>query len=160
VIRGDIILVRNNGALFDKIRKAMRSEYDHVGIMLTENTLIDATPTSGVAVRKLEVFDGLDVKVYRLKNQYLPNIDKMLDYCLDKVGSRYDIIQTLCLYIFIILGIKKTLNPIDMQNAFVCSELVAQAAEFSGFSFNEDMATDRITPADIITSDKVLKVGE
>lgn len=160
MIKGDIILVRNKGMLFDKIRNAMNSEYDHVGIMITENTLIDATPTTGVAVRSLEVFDGLDTQTYRLRNMYRPNIDKMVEYCLDKVGSKYDIIQTICLYFLMILGIKKTLNPIDIGNAFVCSELIAQAATFSGFNFDESMATDRITPADIARSDKVLKVGE
>ena len=160
MIKGDIILVRNKGMLFDKIRNAMNSEYDHVGIMITENTLIDATPTTGVAVRSLEVFDGLDTQTYRLRNMYRPNIDKMVEYCLDKVASKYDIIQTICLYFLMILGIKKTLNPIDIGNAFVCSELIAQAATFSGFNFDESMATDRITPADIARSDKVLKVGE
>ena len=160
MIKGDIILVRNKGMLFDRIRSAMNSEYDHVGIMITENTLIDATPTTGVSVRSLEVFNGLDIQIYRLKDQYKPSIDKMIEYCLDKVGSRYDIIQTICLYFLMILGIKKTLNPIDIGNAFVCSELIAQAATFSGFNFDESMATDRITPADIARSDKVLKVGE
>jgi len=160
VIKGDIILARNKGMLFDKIREAMGSEYDHVGIMITENTLIDATPTSGVAVRSLEVFNGLDVQAYRLKDEYSPNIDKMVEYCLDKVGSKYDILQTICLYFLMILGIKKTLNPIDVGNAFVCSELIAQAAVYSGFNFDESMAIDRITPADIAGSDKVIKVGE
>ena len=160
MIKGDIILVKNNGRLFDRIRQIMDTEYDHVAIALTDNSVIDATPTHGVAVRKLEVFNGLDTQVYRLKNQYRPNIDKMIDYCLDKVGSKYDILQIICLYFFIILGVKKTLNPLDVHNAFVCIELVAQAAESSGFSFDETMATDRITPAEIMVSDKVLKVGE
>lgn len=60
----------------------------------------------------------------------------------------------------ILLGVKKTLNSIDIKNSFVCSELIAQSAEISGFNFRNDMATDRITPPDIMASEKVFKVRE
>jgi len=155
--RGDLIFVKNKGFLFDKIRNILNSDTDHVGIMLTDNTLIDAT-LAGVKIRPLTVFDGLEYCVYRLKPEYAHHIDEMLNYCTSKLGCGYDFIQIISLYFLILLGIKKTLNPIDIGNAFVCSELIAQSAECAGFSFQDEMATDRITPLELQQSEKVFKV--
>ena len=156
--RGDLIFVKNKGFLFDKIRKLLNCEYDHIGIMLTDNTLIDATPFKGVAVRSLKEFYNCNVAFYRLKEDYRKHIEDMLSYCSSNVGCKYDLLQIISLYFLIIFNIKKTFDPLDIARAFVCSELIAQAAEFSGFKFNSYIATDRLTPTDIQYSEVLERV--
>jgi hypothetical protein len=159
---GDLILVRNKGWIFSNIRKMTGSEFDHVGMLYVGDTtmVIDATPLSGVSIRGIEVFWNNFYRVYRFKSPYQPVVpEKMVEYCKSKVGSWYDIVQALCLYIMIALRIKRELDPIDMKNAFVCSELVSQAGEYAGVKFMVG-ATDRVTPADIVNSGLLYEVED
>jgi hypothetical protein len=59
----------------------------------------------------------------------------------------------------IALRIKRELDPIDIKNAFVCSELVSQAGEYAGVKFMAG-ATDRVTPADIVSSGLLYEVTD
>lgn len=150
--RGDLLFIKNKGFIFDKIRDVLGGDSDHVAMMLTDNLLVDATPLEGVAIRKLSVYNDVEVSFYRLKEPYQPYLEDMLNYCTANVGCKYDLIQTISLYFCLLFRVSKKINPIDIATAFVCSELIAQAAEKSGFSFNPDMATDRLTPVDIKNS--------
>lgn len=158
---GDLILVKNRGWIFDNIRKMTGSEFDHVGMLYVGDTImvIDATPFSGVSIRNIEVFRNNDYQVYRLKAPYQPIVpNKMVEYCKNKVGCWYDIIQAFCLYFMIAFKIKTELDPVDVKNAFVCSELVAQAGEYAGVKFVQG-ATDRVTPGDIVNSGLLFEVS-
>jgi len=158
---GDIIFVKNKGWLFNNIRDLTDSDFDHVGILSVGDTImvIDATPLAGVAMRPIECFRNNEYKVYRLKAPYQSFADKMIDYCENNMGRSYDFIQALCLYVMIAFKMKTTLDPVDIRNAFVCSELISQAAEYAGFYFVDNkIATDRITPADILYSNKLYEV--
>jgi uncharacterized protein YycO len=158
---GDLIFVKNKGWLFDCIRGTLGSEYDHVGMLYVGDTImvIDATPLSGVSFRSIADFRNCDRKIMRLKAPYQKHIDKMIEYCKKNVGKKYDVLQAVCLYIMLLLKIKRKVEPVDIENAFVCSELISQAAEYSGFSFaKRKIATDRITPADLAKSGKLFEI--
>ena len=158
MIKGDLIFIRNKGWLFDRVRKTLGSEFDHVAICISDTALVEATPTRGVAREDIHKYDSATHCVCRLKDEYRDNLNIMISYCESKVGKKYDLIQVISLYILIILGIKRTVDPIDIGDAFVCSELISQGAESAGIIFADGVAIDRLTPADIYSSDKLEKL--
>lgn len=156
--RGDLIFVKNRGWLFDRVRRVLKSEFDHIAICCSDTHLVEATPTRGVAKEKISKYDSATHSVCRLKDEYRGNLNIMVSYCESKVGKKYDLLQVISLYILIILGIKRTIDPLDIMEAFVCSELIGQGAERADIIFAEGVAIDRLTPADIYNSDKLEKL--
>ena len=156
--KGDLIFVKNKGWLFDRVRKITESEFDHIAIFVSEDEIIEATPTRGVARVNVGKYDQVTHSVCRIKDEHRGELNKMVSYCIDKIGRKYDLLQAISIYILIILGIKRTVNPLDIRNAFVCSELIGQAAEEAGVIFKDGVAIDRLTPADIYNSEKLVKI--
>ena len=151
---GDIVLVRNGGCLFKRIRDLCRSEYDHAAIFISEDKVVEALP-QGVVIRDYnKVYKNSEHKICRLTDQ--SRVPKMVEYCLSKLGKRYDFLQIISLYILVGLRIKRTVEPIEFKDAFICTELISQAAEYAGFRFKDDVANDRINPQDIYSSNKVV----
>ena len=157
--KGDLIFVKNKGWLFDRVRKVTNSDFDHIAICVSDKYLIEATPTRGVAREKISKYAMDEYEACRLKDEYRDNVNSMVSYCESKLGKKYDLLQVLSLYILIILGIGRTVDPLDVREAFVCSELIGQGAEEAGIIFAEDVAIDRLTPADIYNSDKLEKIS-
>lgn len=156
--KGDLIFVRNNGWLFNRIRQVTNSEFDHLALCISDSHLIEATPTRGVARAFITKYDSTTHSVCRFNDEYKSNIDTLVSYCESKLGRKYDLLQVISLYILILLGIKTSTNPLDIREAFVCSELVGQGAEEAGIIFADGVATDRLTPGDIYNSDKLEKI--
>jgi len=155
---GDLIFVKNNGWIFKRIRDVLDSEYDHIAICVSDKYLVEATPTRGVAREDITKYDSAIHSVCRLRDEYKSNISKMVSYCESKIGSNYDLLQLISLYILIILGVRRNIDPLDVREAFVCSELVGQGAEEAGIIFVDGVATDRLTPEDIYNSEKLEKI--
>ena len=151
---GDILLVRNGGCLFKRIRDLTNSEFDHAAIFIAEDKVIESIPV-GVVIRDFsKVYKNSNYKICRLTDQ--SRVPKMVEYCLSNLGKHYDFLQLLSLYILVGLRVKRTVEPIEFKNAFICTELISQAAEFAGFRFQDGVANDRITPQDIYSSNKVV----
>ena len=155
---GDIIFVKNKGWIFDRVRSVIDSDFDHIAVCVSGTHLVEATPTRGVAKEKISKYDSVTHSVCRLKHGYKGHIKSLVSYCESKVGKRYDVLQLISLYILILLGIKRTIAPIDIREAFVCSELIGQGAYSAGIELIEGVEVDRLTPGDIYESDKLEKV--
>lgn len=150
-MRGDILVVKNKGWLFDKIRTMIQADFDHVALYVTDNLIVEATPTAGVKIVDASKYTGQEKKVLEL----LPGNDKerLIEFALMKVGTGYDWLNLIALYLQVAFSIQR--DSLDIPNAFLCVELLADGAEYAGFSFKEGVDKDRLTPADIISSDKV-----
>jgi uncharacterized protein YycO len=162
-MRGDIILVKNYSFLGRQIRKVTGGNYNHVGMFISNNKLIEAM-FSGVKITDITGYEiaraegKLDFDIYRFKNISQHQIDTTTSFLLDQVGCKYDFLQLLSIFIFFVFHINRTIEPIDIRKAFICSELIAKALEIANIKISEEVDVDNITPFDIEYSEKLEKI--
>jgi len=135
------------------LRKLINARYDHVALFVTDNLLVESTPQGGVKIIEFEKYKYEDYRMLKIKDPSV--IDKMIDFHLLKVGKGYDFINLIGLYFTIILNLNKQLSILDVPDAFLCCELMADSAQYAGFNFDESLDKDFLTPAHIINSDKI-----
>ena len=157
---GDLLLVKNYSFIGNMIRKILDSEYNHVGLFVTDDEVIEAT-FKGVYKTDISKFEELrdknklEFNIYRFREITETQLILMIDYALGNVGMKYDFWQLITLYLFFLLHINRKIEPIDVCNAWICSELIGESAEHAGIRFQGNVDSDNITPKDIYTSLKV-----
>lgn len=109
--RGDVIFVRGDSLLSKVIRYFDDGEFSHVAIALDENHVIGSQYPNGVHIRHFRFKDYEAIKAPI-------DISKAREY----IGYRYDYRQFLW-YAFKVGRIWNT------PNQFICSELIAYAAD-------------------------------
>ncbi|RLI54441.1 MAG: hypothetical protein DRP09_13030 [Candidatus Thorarchaeota archaeon] len=161
--RGDLLLVRNYSWVGGRIRQLTNSPYNHVGMFVTPRIVAEAK-FSGVALTPLSKFiqskqkGKLDFAVWRWKNVTPKQIEIMVDYVEQQVGCKYDFLQLLCLGVYIILGVPLTIEPIDLRHSWICSELVAEAADTAKIRLSDKIDPDNTAPGDIVKSGLLYRV--
>jgi len=162
-MRGDILAIKHYSWFGSRIRKVTNAEYNHVAMFLDDEWLVEATFKG---VKKTHITDylereykgKLEVDIYRITNITDIERDLMLLFLEDKIGKKYDFLQLLTLWVFIVLGISRRIEPIDNTHKWICSELIAESAYSAGIRFSEKIDPDCIAPADIVNSPRVEKI--
>lgn len=150
---GDIIFIVNKNFFFDYLRSIASASFDHVAMFVSQDRVIEAVPLGGVRVRDYKEFMDQDHRIGRINDQI--RVPKMVEYCLKQEGRKYDLLQAICVYFMVLFRIKRSLSPIEIGTAFVCTELIGQSANYAGFKFVDNIDSDRLLPDDIYNSDKV-----
>ncbi|MHA1304500.1 MAG: YiiX/YebB-like N1pC/P60 family cysteine hydrolase [Candidatus Heimdallarchaeaceae archaeon] len=155
---GKLLFVKNNSLIGSWIRRVTNSEYNHVGIFVSKDNIIESrfvgveeTPFSRFKLLKEQ--KKLDYKIYRIKPEFQKYVDKIIFFVRMQLGKKYDFIQMLALYIFLLFRIKRTIEPIEYGERWLCSELIAEAFEYSGLKIYKEIDSDQITPGDLLRSD-------
>jgi uncharacterized protein YycO len=127
------------------VRYATWSNYAHVGFLLPDDTILDATPEFGVSLR--HDYDDATTRYY--KPALAPRaIDKAVQWAASQVGKPYDWSA-----IYGIIFRRDWHKP----TAWFCSELVQNGSEVGGDPFLVDGGQiDRITPRDLELSPKLV----
>ncbi len=121
-----------------RIRQTTDSEWNHLGILVWDEQerrwyVVEAL-FSGVIVRPLEVY--FDPKRYRLGFFTIPlpqrDRDKILDFALDAVGSKYSFKRILAIRLFQLCFGYKTVGNIRIvdqvpPDSYICSGLVIRS---------------------------------
>jgi len=162
----NIILVKSNNFIGKQIRKITDSKYNHIGIFIKENKIIESSFTKGVIITSFDKYkeqaknNKLSFDIYKFKKPILEKEWSIArDYLLKQVGNKYDIMQVISLFIFFMLHInRKNVEPIDIEKAFICSELIGKACDKINIKFTEEVDLDNLTPKDIETSDIIEKI--
>ena len=161
----NLILVRSNTFIGKQIRRITGSYYNHIGIFLNDVEIIEAISASGVIItsyekyQKLKQKNKLDFDIYTLKQPISSEEWNIVEsYLREQIGRKYDIMQFLSLLFFFIFHINRTVNPIDIEKAFICSELVGKACSKINIFFNNKIELDNLTPKDIEDSEIIEKV--
>ena len=165
MMKCDIILVRNYSFVGKKIRQMTNGYYNHVGIFIDNDTIIESSLFKGVKTIKFEKYKQLqeDKKlvfdIFKLKKS-LSSIEQqtVIAYLLSKIGNKYDVMQFLSLLVFFLFNINRNTKPIDIEKAFICSELLGKAFNKVNISFKKDIDLDNLTPKDIENSSIIEKV--
>lgn len=160
-MRGDILLIRTDTFIGGQIRKMTDSYFNHVGMFISETEIIEASML-GVKTTAFSKFEKqqqngkLDYGIYRVKDMTTKQSEIMANFLIQKIGSTYDFIQFLSLLLFFIFKWNREKEPVDVPNAFICSELMSGALDKAGLKFSDNIDKDCITPADIEKS-KILE---
>jgi len=165
--RGDLIFVAHRGLLPSLIRKATQCQYNHVEMVLNEKECVGAG-FGGVKIGSIDEYKRLLSKkklnfdVYEFDSLKVSDkqIEDILWYIKKQVGRPYDFFQFFCLALFLIMHLNRLIEPIDVRNAWLCSELIAEAAYAAGLEFQLGRVDpDNISPSDIAKSDLTLFKG-
>ena len=83
-MEGNILLVRTNSFIGRNIRKVTGSYYNHVGLFVEENKIIESKYGCGVIVTPFETYEKLQAKnkltfdIYRFKTPLTENQQKII----------------------------------------------------------------------------------
>jgi len=161
---GNILFVRHYSWVGKQIRELTKGYYNHVGLMISNDLIIEAS-FKGVKITKLETYKYLAKKgkveycIGKVKGISNAQIDGACKYAFKQVGTKYDFLQFLSLFFFMLFHLNRKVEPIDCRYAFICSELVAKSYDSVGINFN-NIDLDVITPADIERSTIVRLIRE
>lgn len=124
---GDVIFVKLKGPIADLVSDVEHSPYNHVAMYVGDGNIIEANGFIRTRVIPLSVYDG-EYEVYRIPN--LPEYQKrkIVDYALSKVGTHYDYLKILGL--FIRFELFKRFRGWAERNHFICSELIDLSLHF------------------------------
>ena len=165
-MRSNLLLVRTNTFVGKKIRGITNSYYNHVGIFIDDETIIESKNGVGVILtpfkkfKELKAKNKIDFAIYRFKQPLTDNEFAVIEsYLRSQVGKKYDIMQFLSLLIFFIFHVNRKVNPIDIENAFICSELIGKALALVNIFFIQEIELDNLTPKDIEDSSIIEKLN-
>ena len=136
-----VIFVTDNWPWSNFIRWFTWSKYSHVGLLFSDDKIVDTTLRKGVSEKTLEHY------LTRYKNVKIcevPNVDeaKVKEFAYSQIGKKYDWTA--------IVGFVARRDWTKEDNWF-CSELVAVALHKGGVTVIRKEAS-RVTPEDILNS--------
>jgi len=164
-MRGNLILVKHYNFMSWLIRKITKSEYNHIGLLVTDDVVIEAQ-FGGVTLTHLSEFKEkqnqgkLSYDVYRIKKITEIQKTSMIEAASRELGAKYDFAQFFSLGTMLLTKITRRIEPIDIRHRWICSELVAEAAYEAGIRFHENIDPDSTTPSDIANSPILEKVDD
>jgi len=162
---GDILLVKNNTYFGGLIRKAVRSNYNHVGMFVDDEYLIEAK-MRGVEKTHISHFQELQTKgelefiVCRFKKMSPGEKETMKNWLYQQIGCKYDFLQMIIVGLYLLFRIKRIYPPLDISKAFICSELIGEALHQVNQTFQPHIHYENTNPADIAYSSLIVQVRE
>jgi len=151
---GNIIFVRTENLIGKWIRQIDGGYYNHVGIMISDDELVEAT-YKGVKIAKLDKYKDVEHTFGVIKGVSESDIYSAISFAQCQVGLTYDFFQIAVLLVYYLFHINKKKQPLDIKKAYICSELVAEAFETVNINFNENIAINAITPHDLEVSELI-----
>ena len=160
---GDILLFQGKGMMSRLIRWGTRSPYSHVAVSVSPemNLCIEAC-SGGVRARDIRKIKDF-YEVYRVKEGYSYELDKVITFLVDKLNRRYDFFGVFWLGFLKFLRLiglrflEKMSNEWQRSRDYFCSELCYEAFwEGGGLDIVPDVDEAAITsPGDIAMSSVV-----
>lgn len=155
---GDIMLFKGESGISKIIMWLSLSPYSHIALCVSGEIHLIIEATNGCVrasdTRKLENYD-----VYRVKEDYGYNLEKVISYLVSELGSGYDYLGVAYLGLLKLLGLKGKANRLQIERDMFCSELVTKAFKEGGLNIVPTITHASITsPGDIANSEIVEKI--
>jgi uncharacterized protein YycO len=119
-MKADIIIYKASGIIGNLISFISKAKYTHVAIYLSENKIIEST-WRGVKINQFK--DEKGIEIYSFTNLSEENREKIIQFIMSKINSKYDYSLLLTIIFERWFGVK----PLDKQDAYICSELIDMA---------------------------------
>ncbi|MHA1437856.1 MAG: YiiX/YebB-like N1pC/P60 family cysteine hydrolase [Promethearchaeota archaeon] len=161
--KGYLILIKHHNLISSFIRRITNSEYNHVGIFVDEENIIEVkfggvVKTQFKEFKKAKENKKLEYAIFKIKNITDDQIEIMTTFAKSELGARYDFAQFISIGLILLTGCTKRIEPLDNRNKWICSELISDGAYFAGIKFYENIDPDNISPGDIAKSQIVERV--
>jgi len=156
---GDILLFKGEDGISKLIAWGTNSKYSHVAICVSAemNLAIEAITRGGVRARDIrKIKEKYDI--YRVKKDYIYNLNKVISYLVTKLNLKYDYFGVLFLGLLKLLAkiglpLKDKANKWQIGRDYFCSELCYEAFNASGLDIVPEIPDADITsPGDIAKS--------
>lgn len=146
-MKGDIIAFEGRTLVSKLIRWATKTKVTHVGIMVSEESLME-TSFFGVRLRRLKENEP---KYYILRYENLTDRQKMKisKFVLDKVKTGYDFKLFFGIGLNIIFDMQTKWNN---KNKYICVELILSAYESIGIKLLKNYHENHVIPEDLMDS--------
>lgn len=125
---GDYFVVKTNGWAGWLIRIGTGSKWNHAGIYIGHNQIVEARPV-GVTISDLSKYDGMPI-IWNTNVDTISTADReiIVERAKKFVGDKYGVWSIINLALKIIfLGVFPNLRRAEDENAVICSQLVAWA---------------------------------
>lgn len=145
-MRGDILLYRSTGSLFDRlICWRTQGPFVHVGVDIGDGTMIDSRFREGVSRHSAQYGNALHIP---LATYTTPDrIEAGIEWLYSKIGDGYSVADIFDFF----PGVRALRIRVGEAHAFCCSHLVAQYLDVAGgislAKLDDDLNT--ISPNDI-----------
>lgn len=126
-MRGDILLYRSTGSLFDRlICWRTQGPFVHVGVDLGDGTMIDSRFREGVTQHPVSYAGCLTIPLATLTTA--DRIEAGITWLLSKLGDGYSVADIFDFF----PGVRSLRMNVGEAHAFCCSHLVAQYLDVTG----------------------------
>ena len=157
MLSGDILLFYRSGLMSNIIKFGTGSKYSHVAVCVNANMnlLIEAQGS----VRAADIRTMTDYDVFRIKEIYQYNLDKVVSFLVSKLNSKYDYAGVIFLGILKLFRLKKMANKWQKDRDYFCSEILYSAFEAGGLQIVDKETAGVVSPADIANSPIIEEVN-
>jgi len=153
---GDILLFYRSGLMSKIIQWGTKSKYSHVAICVNAdmNLAIEAQGR----VRAADIRKMTDYDVFRVKEVYNYDLDKVISFLVSKLNNKYDYAGVIFLGIMKLFRLKKLANKWQKDRDYFCSELVYEAFKAGGLQIVDKESAGVVSPGDISSSPIIVAV--
>lgn len=150
----DLLFVYGRTWIGRVISKVTRSPYSHVAVVLDQRHIAETDWRKPLQIGHLN-YKVIDYDVYRYRFGLTDKQKKVMEEFIDsKLGTKYDLLQTITNGLFVLTGF-----PIrDAPDRMNCSETVDRMFAAAGIDLLPG-ALGKVTPGELARSEKLMKVS-
>lgn len=160
---GDVVFFKENNSLISKIiAKVTASQYTHVGLIVSEDlmtgevTVIESNRFVKTSLKRLNL-DSKIHSLYTIEEKSDEVNDKIVQFAMNKVGTEYDYLQVVGIFISLILKGKRC-GIFDDTNKMICSELIDIAYLKAGVKRKNMENFGNVTPQELLKYYPFIKI--
>lgn len=148
-----VLLYRPKSLIGKLIGFYTRSNYCHVGVLFSDNKIIDCHPGRGVKIRDFTEEDSKICEIYNISSQLKINEEKSRFFAEKQIGKKYDWAG--------IIGFitKQTVEDRISSQKWICSELLFEIFKKSNIHLLNVPSSWLLSPRDISLSPFLIKEG-
>lgn len=152
IMIGDIIFFKKRNSLISRvIANITTSEFTHVGLIVAYDdmtrvvTIIESNRFIKTRLTRIQLDENH--VVYSTGNKTKEVQDRILKYAYEAVGTKYDYLQLLGLFLSLLFKGERYFNS---SNKFICSELIDLSYYKAGVERKHSMNIGNVTPQELL----------
>ncbi|AYP68261.1 enoyl-CoA hydratase/carnithine racemase-like [Bacillus phage vB_BcoS-136] len=153
---GDVLFFKANDSLISRIIASItKSHYTHVGLIVSYDemtriaTIIESDRFVKTRLRMIDLDEEVHV-VYTTGEKDEKQIAKILEYAYKSLGTRYDYLQIIGLFISLLFKKGERNNYFNRSNKLICSELIDLSYYKAGVKRLHNDFIGNITPQELL----------
>jgi len=161
--RCDILLYKGESFTSRLIQWRTKSPYSHVAVVVEPAIDLGIESNtghqSGVRAFDLKGLDSMRVDVFRVKDEFAVDKEKVISFLVGHLGASYDYSGVFWLATLKLFNLRSQANRFQKKKDYFCSELVYEAFREGGLDVVPQVGEADITsPSDIAQSPRLVRL--